>query len=249
VSGTRFEVTLKRQPSQPLQNCVFVRREQGDAGAPVAIYTGTIEATDIRDVDIACTTRTFTVGGASIALGAPLAETQRRISELHWRVLLICGGVIAGTVVAVKTGRTKTGNKMAWVRFSDAEGSFEVTFFAETLARADGILTEGSAVIVTTEVRMDGDTVRLTAQEVEPLEKVAQNMGTGIRLWLDQTAAVDHIRALLGREGKGRGRVVLVPMTGPGQEVEIALPGLFNVSPRLMQAMKVVPGISSVEEI
>ncbi len=43
--------------------------------------------------------RTFSVGGASIALGAPLAETQRRIAELHWRVLLICGGVIIGTVV------------------------------------------------------------------------------------------------------------------------------------------------------
>ena len=44
--------------------------------------------------------RTFTVaGGASIALGAPVAETQRRINELHWRVILICGGVIIGTVV------------------------------------------------------------------------------------------------------------------------------------------------------
>lgn len=43
--------------------------------------------------------RTFTVAGASIALGAPLAETQRRIAELHWRVLLICGGVIIGTVI------------------------------------------------------------------------------------------------------------------------------------------------------
>ena len=43
--------------------------------------------------------RTFSVGGASIALGAPLAETQRRIAELHWRVLLICGGVIIGTVI------------------------------------------------------------------------------------------------------------------------------------------------------
>ena len=43
--------------------------------------------------------RTFSVGGATIALGAPLAETQRRIAELHWRVLLICGGVIIGTVV------------------------------------------------------------------------------------------------------------------------------------------------------
>jgi signal transduction histidine kinase len=43
--------------------------------------------------------RTFSVGAASIALGAPLAETQRRIAELHWRVVLICSGVIIGTVV------------------------------------------------------------------------------------------------------------------------------------------------------
>ncbi len=43
--------------------------------------------------------RTFTAGPATIALGAPLAETQRRIDELHLRVVLICAGVIAGTVV------------------------------------------------------------------------------------------------------------------------------------------------------
>ncbi len=43
--------------------------------------------------------RTFSVSGASIALGAPLAETQRRIRELHWRVVGICGGVIIGTVI------------------------------------------------------------------------------------------------------------------------------------------------------
>lgn len=43
--------------------------------------------------------RTFTVAGASIALGAPLTETQRRISGLHWRVSLICAGVIVGTVI------------------------------------------------------------------------------------------------------------------------------------------------------
>ncbi|MGK7866806.1 DNA polymerase III subunit alpha [Falsiroseomonas sp. E2-1-a20] len=156
---------------------------------------------------------------------------------------------LAGTVVAVKSGRTKSGNKMAWVRFSDAEGSFEVTFFSESLARADGMLVEGTALLVTTEVRLDGDTVRLTAQELEPLEKVAQGMGQGIRLWLDQTAAVEHIRNLLAREGKGRGEVRVVSITGPGQEVEVALPGRFNVSPRLMQAMKVLPGVADVAEL
>ena len=43
--------------------------------------------------------RTFAAGPASIALGAPLAETQSRIDALHRRVLLICGGVIGGTVL------------------------------------------------------------------------------------------------------------------------------------------------------
>jgi len=43
--------------------------------------------------------RTFTAGRATIALGAPVAEAQRRIDAQHLRVLLICGGVIVGTVL------------------------------------------------------------------------------------------------------------------------------------------------------
>src|ERR1700743_743306 len=43
--------------------------------------------------------RTFTAGPASVALAAPLAEAQHRINELHLRVLLICSGVIAGTIL------------------------------------------------------------------------------------------------------------------------------------------------------
>ena len=42
--------------------------------------------------------------------------------------------------------------------------------------------------------------------------------------------------------------VILVPRLGAEQEVEIALPGGFNVGPRLMQAMRVVPGVAQVEE-
>jgi two-component system, OmpR family, sensor histidine kinase PrrB len=43
--------------------------------------------------------RTFAAGPASIALAAPLAEAQHRIDELHLRVMLICAGVIGGTVL------------------------------------------------------------------------------------------------------------------------------------------------------
>ena len=73
--------------------------------------------------------------------------------------------------------------------------------------------------------------------------------GAGMRVWLERTEAVEDIRTLLGREGRGRGRVVLVPRLEAQQDVEIALPGGFNVSPRLAQAMKLLPGVARVEEL
>jgi DNA polymerase-3 subunit alpha len=156
---------------------------------------------------------------------------------------------LAGTVVNAKERATRTGSRMAWVKLSDAQGSYEVTCFSEVLNRSRELLAEGTALLVTAEARMDGEALRLTAQDLEPLEKAAQGVGQGIRLWLEQGGAVEPIRALLQREGRGKGRVVVVPRTGPGQEVEIALPGGFNVSPRLLQAMKVIPGVGAVEEL
>lgn len=43
--------------------------------------------------------RTITTGIASIALGAPTAETQAAVDALHWRVFWICAGVIVGTLL------------------------------------------------------------------------------------------------------------------------------------------------------
>ena len=55
-----------------------------------------------------------------------------------------------------------------------------------------------------------------------------------------------HVRAALAREGRGRGRVILVPRLGAAEEVEVALPGAFNVTPLLSQAMRVLPGVVEV---
>jgi DNA polymerase-3 subunit alpha len=43
--------------------------------------------------------------------------------------------------------------------------------------------------------------------------------------------------------------VVLVPRLDDRQNVEITLPGGFNVTPRLAQALKVLPGVERVEEL
>jgi DNA polymerase-3 subunit alpha len=156
---------------------------------------------------------------------------------------------LAGSVVATKERITRTGSRMAWVRLSDGGGSFEVTFFSEVLGRARDLLTAGSPIVVTADIRLEGETLRITATEVASLDQAAGQIGAGLRVWLKATEAVPHIRTLLDREGRGRGRVVLMPRLDAQQEVAILLPGGFNVTPRLAQALKALPGVEQVEDL
>ncbi|MGC4116172.1 MAG: hypothetical protein QM765_16660 [Myxococcales bacterium] len=50
-SGSNFSITIKSQPTAPEQTCVVTKN------------TGTLLAANVTDVDIACTTRSFSIGG------------------------------------------------------------------------------------------------------------------------------------------------------------------------------------------
>jgi DNA polymerase-3 subunit alpha len=156
---------------------------------------------------------------------------------------------IAGCVAGVKERSTKANTRMAWVTLSDAAGSCEVTFFSDVLTpQTRAFLVAGAPVLVSASVRLEGESLRITAQEITSLEKAAIDAASGLRIWLKRTEAVPHIRALLNREGQGRGRISLLPMLD-AQEVEIALPGGFAVTPKLRQALKLVPGVERVDEV
>ena len=157
---------------------------------------------------------------------------------------------LAGCIVGTPgVRRTKSGSPMMWVSLSDASGTAEVTLFSEVLMASRDVLKAGAAVIMKVDVRMDGDSVRLTAADCVSLEAAAAEIGTGLRIWLDRSEAVPHIRAVLTREGEGRGTVTLVPRIDEAQAVEIIVPGRWQVTPRLGQALKSLPGVERVEEV
>ena len=58
-----------------------------------------------------------------------------------------------------------------------------------------------------------------------------------------------HIRAALQKEPRGKGRVTLLPRLDQAQDVEIALPGGIQVTPRLAEVLKMIPGVERVEEV
>jgi DNA polymerase III subunit alpha len=156
---------------------------------------------------------------------------------------------LAGTVIATKERITRTGSRMAWVRVSDASGSVEVTCFSEVLLRSREMLAHGSNVMVSVDLKIEGEAIRVTAQDVVPLDQAAASAGASIRIWLRESAAVPHIRELLSRQGGGKGRVILVPRLGTERSVEIALPGGYSVTPRLAQALITLPGVERVDEV
>ncbi|MGH7056655.1 MAG: OB-fold nucleic acid binding domain-containing protein, partial [Acetobacteraceae bacterium] len=154
---------------------------------------------------------------------------------------------LAGTVIAVKERATRTGSRMAWLRLSDSAGAVEVTVFSEVLARTRGLVDAGANLLATVDVRLEGESLRITAQEIAPLEQAAAAAGEGMRVWINRAEAVGPVRNLLVHETGGRGRIFLLPRIETRAEVEIALPGGFRVTPRLAQAIKVVPGVERVE--
>ena len=155
---------------------------------------------------------------------------------------------LAGTIIARKDRITRTGSRMSWLRLSDSSGSFEVTVFSEVLARAREVITDGAILLVTADLKQEGEALRITAADITSLDQAAANVGAGMRVWLHTEAAVRALGEILGREGKGKGRVFLLPKLDDARDVEIALPGGFNVTPKLVQALKMVSGVDRIEE-
>jgi DNA polymerase-3 subunit alpha len=155
---------------------------------------------------------------------------------------------LAGCMVSIKERPTKSGSRMAWLTLSDVNGACEITLFSEVLARCRELLKPGTPLLVTADIGTEGDALRITAQDVVSLDRAAADAGADMRVWLNQADAVAPIRTILAREGRGRGRIFLVPMLDE-QEVEITLPGFYSVTPRLRQALKMLPGVERVDEI
>ena len=140
------------------------------------------------------------------------------------------------------------GNRFAFVQLSDTSGVFEVTLFSEVLGQARALLESGQPLIVTLDVRREEESLRLTAQKIEPLDGVVAHAAAGLRVFVSEIEALPRLKSLIGREAGGRGRVTVV-LDLPRNEVEVALPGGFRVDPRIRAAVKSLPGIVDVHDI
>jgi DNA polymerase-3 subunit alpha len=154
---------------------------------------------------------------------------------------------LAGTVIDRQERTSARGNRFAFVQLSDQSGSFEVMIFSELLSSRRDLLQAGKAVLVRADARLDGDQIKLTGQSIEDLDKALSNTAAGLRVVMNDREAVRPLHEMIAGL-KGRGRITLA-LELEDHDVEIALPGGFNVPPSVRQKLADLPGVAAVEEI
>jgi DNA polymerase-3 subunit alpha len=154
---------------------------------------------------------------------------------------------IAGIVVGKQERTSQKGNRFAFIQLTDASGMFEATIFSDRLTAAREHLEPGRALLLSVDVRMEDDSLRLMVNDVVGLDQAVATTAAGLRIFLRDPAPIGSIKQILERATKGKGRVqISLDLTEMGWETELSLPGRYAISPAVRGAIKAVPGISDV---
>ena len=155
-------------------------------------------------------------------------------------------GKLAGTITHRQERRSKSGNKFAFVGFSDPTGTFEAICFSDTLAAARDLLEPGKAVIARVECDVEGEEIKLRLQGVEILDKAAAAIAQGLTIFVRNANPLDSIAMRLG--SGGRAPVRMIVQLDTGREVEMSLGNKFAITPQIKGAIKAIQGVIDVHD-
>ncbi len=162
-----------------------------------------------------------------------------------------CIAKLAGSVSSRQERKSARGNRFAFVQLSDPTGLYEVTCFSEVLEASRDFLDAGQNVVLTVKAELEGESLKLLAHSVAPIDTVAAQAGApDLRIHLSRPEAVVSLAALLARvEGPSRAAITLCVTDAQGREVDIALPDTYPITPQIKGAIKAVQGVVAVEEL
>ncbi len=155
-------------------------------------------------------------------------------------------GRLAGTVTSKQERRTKTGNKMGIVSFSDSTGQFEGVLFSEALAEYRDVLEAGRSVVITVGAEDRPEGINLRIQTVHSLEEEAARVQQSLRVFLRDAKPISSLSSMFTQRGEGQVSLILIQDNGK-REIEIELKDRFKITPQVAAAVKAVQGVVDVE--
>jgi DNA polymerase-3 subunit alpha len=160
-------------------------------------------------------------------------------------------GKIAGSVASKDERKSAKGNRFAFVRLSDPTGLYEVTLFSDVLEASRDHLEPGKNVVLTVEATLDGETLKLLARAVYPIDAIADQAGASdLRIHLNTAQAIPSLTLLLSKiEGRNRAQILVCVPDDQGREVDVLLPRDYPITPQIKGAIKAMQGVVLVEDV
>ncbi len=161
---------------------------------------------------------------------------------------------LAGIVVSRRERTSSRGNRFCFVQMSDLTGLYEIMLFSEILAAKRGLLDSGQPLLITADAKLEGDDmIRLNGQSIELLDEAASASSAGLKIFVAGTEALEPLKQTIGREGRladrsKRGGKLRLVLDADRRQVELDLPGFYEIGPSLRQAVKAIPGIVDLRD-
>lgn len=193
--------------------------------------------------------------------GHPLEEMapalkRKRVTFVAEAVALAGGGHEAFQMAGVVRRRqerasAKSGEKFAFVTFSDPTGEFECLFPPESLRKNRELLEVGAHLMVRVRAKASDGEVRFFGDDCSRLEAMIDDAGMALRVHVSARGTdTEALKARLDRAkatGKG-GEISLIASLEGRREVEMKLPGRYRLDAALRGALKSAPGVLMLED-
>ena len=161
---------------------------------------------------------------------------------------------VGGIIGAVRSLKTRKGDRMAAFALDDPQGSVEVVAFPETFAKAAALVQTDSMVLVKGRFERDDETVRLLASEIVPIDVVRERAARAVSIRLvmppHDRATVEAVLGVLSRHKGDRKVVIDIELRGSQRPLRVRadLLGPTRVKPsaQLVAELEVVCGAGTV---
>ena len=158
---------------------------------------------------------------------------------------------LAGCVNSVQKRISKSGNKYAFVEFSDATSNFEGLLFSEGLARFENVLSSGLPVLVSMSIdkQEEDGRPRCMINNVDTLDKAIADVANGLEIELNDASALPGLKAILSKDRNGKNKIYIKP-DNKDWDVRIELAGGFAFADQdFLSRIRSLPGVTTVKEI
>nr|WP_316653601.1 DNA polymerase III subunit alpha [uncultured Gellertiella sp.] len=155
-------------------------------------------------------------------------------------------GRLAGTVTSKQERKTRTGNKMGIVAFSDSSGQFEAVLFSEGLGQYRDLLEAGKSLVITVQAEERPEGIGLRIQTAQSLEEKSVQMQKALRVFVRDSGPLKAVASHLNQRGDGLVSFVVIKEDGK-REIEVELQDKYRISPEIAAAMRSAPGVIDVE--